>query len=1261
MESEVLIQFANDAFYQLIHYSEIELEQKNGMRLSALLPVPEFLEIQKFVQGESESCIVELSFKGKQRRRNFAIASLQKIEDGQTKTIFMQCFGINGYKQKERNLNDVLMMVDYLLENKSTGLLLFDCDGGTIRYCQTHSFLVQRQCVNEKFPDIFLENSRIHPDDIKVVKNCADFIKNAKIGNQQLMEIRILNQKNEYVWIQVDLSIQEFRNHLEGVAILTDIHMQKITTQEYVEQAQFYQSMLDSKDAYGHFDITSDQFSRMGGLWNLYNEVKETMSYTELFRSFIEIIVHPDDRKHYVEVMERQNLEDSFDNGITNLGCEFRRIVDQNKMTWMEISIHLFKSTITQHLMALMYIKNIDNKHKAKQAINEEHYDDLTKLFSHNTLIMHINSYLESIQSTEISAFIYCNINNMKQINATYGYRGGDSVLISLSNVLSSVFRKRDIIGRYSNDRFIILLKDVPSSGFEARIQSLLHKVEEYKEKAYTISLGIVYATKGDTFINCYKQASIAMMNIKGNTKSSYEIYTDDILSNTTNEGFHQEIDRVMEQASQLEANIQAVNDSAFDSIVGNHGDIAYLVDPNNYELLIGNQALYERLGLSIEECKGRTCYDLLHKRQNPCPFCQKSNWASDKFFMYRTYNQNLEQEFLIKNKLVSWKGNMSLLAFAIDLSNDKSVVDSMQNDMSEETYILEGVQNMQRVSSLDNVMQTALETICIYFRADAVRFWDFERKGEAPRWEFFGQSKTQEQLTYDMIEIQNITKWLMNRQWKDYIIIENPEVMLTSSLELSSTMKKKGVNNQRWLCMYDNKTLLGIIEIDSIRANFQNLSFLKSFTSFVAQEWHKCQILDDMLYNLNYDTLTGVYNRKKYDEFIASYDPDKVISIAVIVIDIDGLSRINSLKGSKVGDSSLQTLALTMREIFSEAMNYRLGGDEFQVIWEEVNQTLLEKRVQQFIKAVEEIDDFSISIGYSWDSIEKKISTMVEFATKSMLLNKSNKQSNVDKIKNIDHFKMQDELISSLANGEYVIYIQPKVNAKYGNVVGGEALIRRIAKDGSIIPPSAYISKFEKNGLIRYIDLFVFEKVCELIKKWQSQKKQCPVISLNFSRLTMMEQNLIEIMNAIIEKNDIEKKYVEIEITESYADVGKTMLYQVAKAIHEAGFSVSLDDFGTDFTNLSILSDIHVDVLKIDKSLIHSMRIHEKNRTILKYIIDMCNDLGITVIAEGVENMEQRNTLIELGCNLIQGYLFSRPIDVETFERAFLPRVSNR
>ena len=154
---------------------------------------------------------------------------------------------------------------------------------------------------------------------------------------------------------------------------------------------------------------------------------------------------------------------------------------------------------------------------------------------------------------------------------------------------------------------------------------------------------------------------------------------------------------------------------------------------------------------------------------------------------------------------------------------------------------------------------------------------------------------------------------------------------------------------------------------------------------------------------------------------------------------------------------------------------------------------------------------------------------------------------------------------------------------------------------------------------------------------------------------MTLLEKDLIDKVEEISSKYDVPKKYLEIEITESIGDMENDLIARIANGLHEKGFRLSMDDFGTKYSSISILSLMRFDILKIDRSMVSNLTENDISRKVLKHIIAMCNDLGIECIAEGVETKEQANYLRQVDCNVAQGYLYSKPITTEEFERKYI------
>jgi EAL domain-containing protein (putative c-di-GMP-specific phosphodiesterase class I) len=240
-----------------------------------------------------------------------------------------------------------------------------------------------------------------------------------------------------------------------------------------------------------------------------------------------------------------------------------------------------------------------------------------------------------------------------------------------------------------------------------------------------------------------------------------------------------------------------------------------------------------------------------------------------------------------------------------------------------------------------------------------------------------------------------------------------------------------------------------------------------------------------------------------------------------------------------------------------------------------------------------------------------------------------------------------------ALGSGQFRMYLQPLVR-KDGSVIGAEALARWYRPDGSMIMPGVFIETLETAGLIHKLDRYMWELAVKQLSSWKGTEKQDLTISVNVSAKDFYSIDVARVMTELVEKYGVDSSMLRLEITET-ALLGKSDRYEnIVSELRQKGFLVEIDDFGKDNSTLSFLKDIKADVLKIDMSFLQEIKDSERNRIILKSVINMANSLGMDVITEGVETEEQFHELTELGCNHFQGFFFCRPVPVDVFEEKY-------
>lgn len=237
----------------------------------------------------------------------------------------------------------------------------------------------------------------------------------------------------------------------------------------------------------------------------------------------------------------------------------------------------------------------------------------------------------------------------------------------------------------------------------------------------------------------------------------------------------------------------------------------------------------------------------------------------------------------------------------------------------------------------------------------------------------------------------------------------------------------------------------------------------------------------------------------------------------------------------------------------------------------------------------------------------------------------------------------------------EFIVYYQPKFLFNTGKIIGAEALVRWNHKKRGLLTPSYFVPLFEKNGFIEKIDLLVFENVCQFLDKWNKaqagkKEKQAITISCNLSRVQLYNPDIAKIYKAIASKYEIAPSSIEIELTESLMMDNKDRLLKAMHDIKNAGFSISVDDFGSGFSSLSLLKDIPANVIKLDKEFLNTQNDTEKEHIIINSVIKMAKDLDMTTVAEGVEDEKQSELLKKMGCDIVQGFFYAKPMPSSAF-----------
>ncbi len=379
-----------------------------------------------------------------------------------------------------------------------------------------------------------------------------------------------------------------------------------------------------------------------------------------------------------------------------------------------------------------------------------------------------------------------------------------------------------------------------------------------------------------------------------------------------------------------------------------------------------------------------------------------------------------------------------------------------------------------------------------------------------------------------------------------------------------------------------------------------------------------------------------------------------------LLVLDINKFKMINKAYGYKTGDTILNGIGEELEKTLGkQSLICRYSNDYFAVLFEYTED--IRKIVNTLVKNIENLKidsnvyNLSVNMGiYKLTDADTNISVAMD---KAIIAHSASKGDVFDKFHIYDEkmekelekeSKIEQEMYQALMNKEFKVYYQPKVYVQDEKLYGAEALVRW-EHDGKMVPPSEFVPLFEKNKFILKLDVYVFEQVCSDMKKWKEKYGKEPVISVNVSREHFLDEHFLEKYMLIATKNGINTNKIDLEITESATVEAGIDIIEIMNKMKKLGFLISIDDFGTGYSSLSTLQDMPADILKIDKSFVDRIGKNEKN--MIDYILTMAKELKLTTIAEGVETKEQRDYLLEKGCDIIQGYYYAKPMPEEDFE----------
>ena len=408
-------------------------------------------------------------------------------------------------------------------------------------------------------------------------------------------------------------------------------------------------------------------------------------------------------------------------------------------------------------------------------------------------------------------------------------------------------------------------------------------------------------------------------------------------------------------------------------------------------------------------------------------------------------------------------------------------------------------------------------------------------------------------------------------------------------------------------------------------------------------------------------DKLTGLYSEYGFDrkasEILKDCPSD---DFTVIDMDVANIRDYNLMYGFEEGDELIKYLADHMKKVLkTDGIACRVNAAHFVMLVKNSVRNVTEGLVTKITMTVAQGKSFPVFLVYGLCGVDNKKESITLIrdnasAAKDLCRKHGNGEYVIYSKEVDEYFEKEDILMneadSALDSGEFIAYFQPKYDVVTGEVNGAEALARWRRADGSLLMPGSFIALMEERRMITRLDMRMLENVCSTLRKMIDKGIDPVPVSTNFSRVDIFGKNFVSDISEIVDRYGLPHGLLEVELTETAFELDQDIASRVMRGVHDAGFRIALDDFGSGYSSFKMIRDINFDVIKIDKSLIDDIATNEKARFITEGIIEISKGLGMDTVAEGVETQDQMHVIRETGCDGVQGYFKSKPLSEENF-----------
>lgn len=1221
--------YANDGYYELHGYTKKQMVQELGNHADLLIHEDDRERIEKEISEGIAQKNRRMILEYRICKRDGSIAWVHVnagiIPDADG-TVMM--LGMIMDITERRELEERLIRTEELFRTASqnTRLNMWEFDIRNKRIVQTKESQVVHgeDMIIENVPESLIEGGYFHPDYIDAVRSFYEKLGNGNSVATITAKVKSQKKGEQYWWEKTTYTIvrEDEGKPVWAIGMSEDVTTQKEAEIRVFEEERMREMLSEDMICGFRMNLSKNYLEKM---WNYAEKREETellgKGYEEIYNRILDTIANEDDKKRFCSQYSLDKLQEMEPNKEKGGDFEFRQKQKNGVIMWVALNVRVIISPETREYFLFGYLKNINSTKQRELSLKQKaEIDEVSGFYNFATAKLLIEDIIESSEK-ESCVLVLMDVDNFKEINQNGGFFAGDTLLRAISNELSKSIPFSSIKARVNGDMFLLFCYGLKG---QTDIREKMEKVREHISRAYsidgeifeiTVSAGMSMSfTEGMTYEQIYQCASHALNMAKREGKNRLLMYRD---------------------VEKVETGM----------------DIELVVDPESCEIIDMNTTGQIAFGIKGVTNSGMKCHELLYNNAKPCSFCYKKMALNEKQ-AWRCFVARLNKSMYVQ-VLCQMRDGKKVKQISL---KEKYSQKQDNGSMIVLNMLKESWKRIERGENRSSVLLTFMNYIANEFGARYVAFCEKGRYSE--RWKVEQTWRT-DQCIEDVTSDRDINPFEEAFKMvfpQTTLVIKNEE---SAGYHQMETFYGKGKVPLPIILVgyYEEERLVSFLALENTKEQSASLKTLEMIAEFMYQTMRFFELQKKYENAIQYDQKTGLLNYQSYLQYFAQMEEEKYSTFGIWAIHIADLKNYNKIYGTKTGDELLKSVGDIMVGTFGEDSVFRISGARFFAICPNIIYENFQRRCEMAQKSLEELQPEMFVSAKAWgeqvismEKLQEQVEEKLQIAlTKMRMLKSENVEYGMGNV--------LKGLKSAIEIGAFCTFLQPKADVRTGEVCGAEALIRyRDAKNG-IIPPGRFLPQIERAGFIRFIDLFVLRDVCRILKKWLEFGWEPLPISLNFSRATILEPEILEETNRIVEQSKIPKELIQIEVTETIGSIDSNSLKGIVKQFTEAGYKIALDDFGAEYSNIYVLYSLNLDALKLDRRIVSDIYHDTKARLVVENVIDICKKLQIECVAEGVETEELLTVLKGMSCDVIQGYLLNKPLSEEEFEKQYIKK----